>query len=90
MTMTRTLLFSDGTELPIRSCGLTAVSLWIEAETDIYTAVPLFSDPERLALLVDHTVSDGQELRRVEFDGYTALKSLQADGTKVLVCLAKE
>lgn len=90
MTMSRTLLFSDGAELPIRSCGETAVSLWIEAETDIYTAVSLFSDPARLGLLVDHTVSGAEELRRVEFVGYTALKCLQADGTKVLVCLAKE
>jgi hypothetical protein len=87
--MRRFIRLSDGTELDITMCGEADGVLWIHAVTDIYTAIQAFDDPARLGLIIDLTVQDGEELRRVEWEGYTALNGISTHGDEVFVSLKK-
>ena len=87
--MRRFIRLNDGAELPCSMCGESDGYLWIGVEADIYTAIPVFSDPARLGTILDITEEDGEELRRVEWEGYTALIHISVHNTSTEVCLTK-
>lgn len=87
--MRRFIRLNDGTEIEIFMCGESGGVLWIGASTDIYTTIPIFNDPSRIGMIVDLTVKDGKELRRIEWVGYTQLHSILSNADGVSVGLKK-
>lgn len=78
--MNRILRLNDGTEYPLKYCGEDNGVLWFEIETDMPTACAAFSDREKLVKITD--TYDGQEdLRSVEWDGYTEMIYISNIGT---------
>ena len=76
--MQRIVKLSDGTQIPVTMCGMADGVLWIRGKIGMREACVTFSDPEKLFVIVD--TYDGQEdLRRVEWDGYTVLIHISVD-----------
>jgi hypothetical protein len=70
-------------------CGESNGVLWICVSLDIYAAIPIFCDPARIGVIIDLTVKDGEELRRIEWDGYTQLHGILSNADGVSVGLKK-
>ncbi len=88
--MNRIIRLNDGAELPCASCGESGGLLGIHFETDIYTAIDFIRDAGRLARITDLTLDGENELRRVEWDGYTLpLHIIAAGENETVVGLKK-
>ncbi|MBO7669891.1 MAG: hypothetical protein J6S60_04810 [Oscillospiraceae bacterium] len=87
--MRRFIRLSNGTELPASSCGENSGSLWIHVRATMHEAYEAFGFPENLGLIEDITEEDGQELRRVEWEGYTELTNLTVRAGEIQVGLTR-
>lgn len=74
--MTRVIRLRDGTEIPIRMCGMAGGVLYIGPEAGFDEAYQAFHDPAKTEFMVD-TYAEDEEIRSVVWEGYTHLCHLQ-------------